>query len=438
MKKIVIITILAILITLTGCGEKDNPVNTGSVGRTTKAISDERMAVSFVCGIRNSYPYYGSLMNPEVQNAAYDVSYCYGDVSIYIIDGDPFIIVSKPIEEPREKVDKEKRRMVAEGNERAILNSISSKDFTAKCDEADTLQAISLSANSLHNSEYESKYMYILDSGLSTTGVLDFAHQNIIDSEPSYVVEKLKEQHAIPNLQGITIRWIGFGQTCGEQQTLSSDYIYKLENIWRAILSEGGAIIDEYSFDKGALENIDIEISLPYVTPVPIVSQPISPQETGEDTNESDNMAYTSFDDGTILALDENTHVNFKPDTAEFIDSELAYRDLESVVEYLKSSSEVKVYVAGMTATYGDRDSCKRLSLERATAVKNLILQSDASISADQMIILGLGYEDNFLRVIDVVNGEFMEDEAKRNRAVYVMGENATGLEQLISIAETI
>ena len=96
----------------------------------------------------------------------------------------------------------------------------------------------------------------------------------------------------------------------------------------------------------------------------------------------------------------------------------------------------IDINIAGMTATYGDSESCKELSLERANAVKNIIMQADPSIKESQMVVLGLGYADNDLRVQDIINGEFVEEQAQKNRAVYILGENASVIDQLISIAE--
>ena len=433
MKRIVgmIILVIAFIGMLTGCGEESvsNGNTNGLTGQT-----DDGLAISFVCGIHNSFPYYGALMHPHVQDAAYRVSYVYGDVSAYIVDGDPFIVVNQEIAPPEENVDEEKRKMLAEDSEMAILNGLSAEDVIAKCDEVDTIQAISLSANSLRSSDASEKEMYILDSGLSTTGVLDFASQNIINTDPDYIVNHLKEEHAIPDLNGITIRWIGFGQTCGKQKTLSSDYLYKLKAIWEAILKEGGAIIDEKSFNMEALENIEMEYELPDVTSVPVVISPVSPQETDTGVEGTVVEPENTMDDTTIIEFGEDTSVKFQPNTAELIDEELAVKDLESVVNYLKKSPDCKIYIAGMTATYGDSESCKNLSLERANAVKNIILHADAGISESQMTVLGLGYEDNSLRVPDIVGGELVEEQAKKNRVVYVLGENADGVEELLSV----
>ena len=441
MKKIfkVMSLIVVMVIMLTGCG--DNIIKDGTESGNMDDTYEDGLAVSFVCGIHESYPYYGALMNPEVQDAAYRVAYEYGDVSGYIVDGDPFIVVNQNIEEPKEWIDDEKRKMLAEDCKISILNGLSTEDVIAKSAEVDTLQAITLSANSLHSSKYNTKEMYILDAGISTDGLLDFAHSNIIDSDPQFIVSSLEEQHAIPNLEGITIRWVGFGQTSGKQKTLSSDYLYKLKNIWKAILEDGGAIIDDSSFNMEALEDIDMEFTLPKVTEVPIVISPISPA-TNTDTISNGSEAATEevsekiIDEETILVFREDTSVNFQPNTADFIDESMAINDLSVVVDYLKASPDNKLYIAGMTATYGDSESCKELSLKRAEAVKSIIIQADSSIMESQMIVLGLGYEDNNLRVQDVINGEFIEEQAQKNRAVYILGENAPVIEQLVNISD--
>ena len=399
------------------------------------------LAESFVCGGHNNFSYYGALQDPSVKEEAFLAAYNYADVSIFVIDSDPFLVFNDSVPRPKENVDNEKRRLIAETVEGSLLKTLASDQVMAHNPEADTLKAITISANTLQDSTCGTKRMIVLDSGLSTSGYLNFATQNIIERDPGELVSYLKTQNAIPNLEGIDLIWIGLGQVNDIQCTLSSDYIYKLSKIWEAILKEGGANVEIH---VGALQDYQMEHKLPAVSTVPVIVNPATgvTRETIDSASAGGNGINTYNETGisekSILSFTEDeTAVHFEPDTAVFIDESAAKEELEPVAGYLVTNPEATMYVAGMTATFGSAESSRQLSLERANAVKSLILQSDSSITESQLRILGLGYETNPLRVPDIIDGKFREEYAKKNRAVYLIGEDADILPQLIRISES-
>ena len=103
----------------------------------------------------------------------------------------------------------------------------------------------------MNSSSADVKEMLVYDSGFSTTGLLDFSSENLIEVEPAMIVERLSELHALPNLNGIKIIWTGLGEVCDEQDELSATYKHNLKNIWNEVIVAAG----------GEVEFIDVPLS---------------------------------------------------------------------------------------------------------------------------------------------------------------------------------
>lgn len=86
------------------------------------------------------------------------------------------------------------------------------------------------------------KCLYILDSGLSTEGELNVLSENLhrlIDVQP--IVDKLQKDHALPDLTGVQVVWIGLGDAADKQEDLTSRNKNTLKELWEAVLTTSGA-----------------------------------------------------------------------------------------------------------------------------------------------------------------------------------------------------
>lgn len=398
-KKIVVSLIICAFVMsgiLTGC-------SSGIMGINTEA-KEESMSPQSVSLVVSGHKYFPKLsLSDKLYSRIYNGCYTYGDVSAVVVDGDPFLAFNYTIKAPDVNVDSAKKKQIATGNTDQIMSDLS--NLVGKTSEADLLSAIQLSADMLYSTESTTeKTMVIYDSGLSTTGMLDFAAKNLIDTPAESIVAQLKEIHEIPDLTDVHVLWLGCGEVCGEQQKLTEDYKYKLEAIWEEILIEGGASDVDFQHSESSGEEPDIE--LPDCSTVPVIEEPI------DDIDENEIPEITRWDG--------ESSVRFKGDLAEFVDVAAAKEDLRPAAEYLAANPKESVYIFGMTATITGGGSGIELAEARANACKDVL--KEYGVNDKQITVVGLGQIDNPLRVDDVdENGNQIEELAQKNRAVVMV-----------------
>lgn len=414
MKKFMAMSMIAVTmcsaILLTGCGtDKDR--------QKANKTSDLPQSVSMVLG-RHAYFPDISLNTESVYSKIYDACYTYGDVSAFVVDGDPYAACHYQLKAPDKKVDSAKRKQLAKNNTKQILSSIT--DVSAKTPEIDTLTAITKSADTLHSTAGDAQLsMIVYDSGLSTASLLNFAAQNIIEEPVENIIAQLEDLHAIPDLEGIDVVWIGLGQTCGEQTDLTPNYKYKLEEIWRAILKAGGA--GSVSFDKTQLSDKEYAGNLPECTVVPVVADSLDIKELAVQEQLPE-----------VIKWDSNSNIKFVGDEDVFIDPEKAMEELNPIAEYLKARPDEVMYVFGTTATDVSGDLGIELSKARAETCKNSLI--GAGVNENQILTFGIGQLAHPLRVNDVdVNGNQIEELAQKNRAVIFVRQDSKLIETLFA-----
>ena len=193
----------------------------------------------------------------------------YGNVSLVVADGEPYVAYNFELEKPDKNIDDAKRRQIAKENAQQILTEL--PKACARTAEYDLLTAISLSADTLQSSQDGMEHtMIICDSGLSTASYLNFLESNLFETPVEAIVSKLEELHAIPELESVDVIWIGLSKTIGAQPSLDSDHKYRLEKLWEAILTAGGA--QSITFDKSPVSGEGYSGDLPPSSKVPIES----------------------------------------------------------------------------------------------------------------------------------------------------------------------
>lgn len=424
MKKTIIslVLLLTICFTFAGC----------CIFPTAEPI--EPVATVIVIGSHSNFPYQGSLSS--LTDSIYDSCYTYGTVTIIVADGEPYLAADYTVKKPKANVDKSKRKMLAEENAATIIKKLYT--FTAQTPEVDTLSALTIASDKLNASDCSVKKVILDDSGLSTTGLLNFASSQVIDEDPESIVKQLEDRKAIPNLGGVDVEVIGLGQTSGEQTALTTTLKAQLTAIWQAILSSSGATVTINTTPLKA--TTESEQSLPAVSTITVIKDsltltvPTYVEETSvEETTPTEETPVTPIETPVTPFIEEvvrfdETSVKFKSNTAELADKDKATAALKPIGEILKNNPDLTVYLAGMTASTGGDG--KQLSLERAKTVKSLLL--DMGAKEKQVSCVGLGRTENFLRVNDLdSDGNLVENKAKLNRAVFLFGSDSETAKKL-------
>lgn len=382
MKKVisVLLPFIAALTLLAGCGS-DN--------------GQESTAVCFVLGTHANFP---ALNVNTLYDKVYNACLSYGSVAAVVVDGEGRVAADYQINPPQVQVDRQKAKQIAEANTAQILQSLSS--VSAEVPEADALSALWLGRDLLVDKAEPRKELVVVDSLLSTTGLLDFSASNLIEQEPEIIVAQLRERRAIPDLSGVDVKLLGLGQTCGEQAKLTPDYTYRLQAIWLAILDAAGCRSVEVS--STPLGGAEPE-GLPYVSSVPVIE---------------DSLSFDSTAIPEVIRFDDETSLRFHGDSARFVDRVQAEETVRPIAQVLRDNPTAGILLAGMTASVGG-DGLE-LSLARAEAVKTLLVGE--GVPPEQITCLGLGRRENCLRVEDLDSaGRLIENQAKRNRAVFLL-----------------
>lgn len=401
-KRVVLfVSVVVLMILATGCGSQGS-------------VSSPKISATLVLGRHMNFPEV-PIMADSIYDVFYDCAASWGTVSMIAVDGNPQVQCDYRMTRPNKAINREKENQLIKNNVKQIINGAS--NVQAKCEEIDTLKAITVAGNVLQSDKSSAeKKLLIFDSGLSTTGLLNFTESNLIDASPDIIIDQLNYFHALPDLSGISVTWYGLGEVCGEQCELSSSYKYKLQILWNEILDSAGAknvVFDKVQFNDRESEN------LPFCSTVPVVE---------------DCLILSEIEDKTmpdIIKFDENTSVKFIGDQADFINPGEATQALLPIADYLIKNPNKILCIVGMTATVGGENDGIDLSLQRAKTCYNALLEM--GVDSQQLICKGLGHRPNYLRVKDTdENGNLIESEAKKNRAVYFIDTNSDSYNALM------
>lgn len=380
-----IVLVISCLLSLTSCGDSKNSVESVPV------------ALSIVMGAHKHFPKL-SFTSENIQKAIYNACYNYGDISTFTVEGVPKLKGDYDISEPDKSITETKRKQLARQNANKIIYDCSLAVATTK--EVDTLSAIKLSSNALQASSASRKEMLVYDSGLCTTGLISQASNDVLSVDTELIIEKLRNIHGLPNLEGITVKWFGLATVSGKQAEIPDSYKYKLEELWTAIIVASGGKVE---FDKTPICGEEAE-GLPDVSTVFFA----------QDSLNIDFSDVKAIKDGP-LKIDEST-IKFIADSEKFIEPEAAREVLTPVAKLLIDNPTLNIIVAGTTASAGKGYA---LSLKRAQACKDILVSMGAN--CQQIECIGLGSSNNCLHVDDLdSNGNLIEELAKRNRAIYI------------------
>lgn len=366
---------------------------TGCSGNTE---SKDKPSLGIVIGAHKYSPTF--TVSQELSDKILNISKNFGNVSVTVSSGTPKSVANWSLDVEKKDVGEAKLNQIAKANTQVIIQEIAT--LKADSPEVNTLSAIIKEANNLHDSGASTKTLIVYDTGLSTTGLLDFTTDNLINSSPSFIADQLEAHHSLPDLTGIDVFWSGCGQTRGEQM-LDDENRFKLKAIWSEIINRCNP--KSVYFNDAELTS-ETDNDLPDVSLVNTISSKIEVEQINETV--------------PVIAIEED-EVGFKPDRADFVNPSNAKATLSSLATTLCKTDET-IYVIGSTASFGSSDSSKSLSEKRAaTVVKTLI---DNGVNKDSLVSIGIGQAKCSLRVNDIdANGNLVEEQAVHNRAVFLV-----------------
>ncbi|MBR3052147.1 hypothetical protein IKG60_00815 [Candidatus Saccharibacteria bacterium] len=205
-------------------------------------------------------------------------------------------------------------------------------------------------AKSLINPSSEHPAIIIVGSGLSDSGVLDFAHDDVIENyydSPSSIVNTLEKNPSVVknSLKGVSVIWYNLGNTVAPQPSMNEEKA-TLQNIYNSLFSYVGADEPEYLYKEQSSN--DKSVDSPYTV------QPTFPSQVVV---------------GDKISFNEYVGA-FQPDKAVLINSDSAKQKLASFVRKLNRGDK-NLKLTGYIAICVDGAT---LGKERADAIKELLV----------------------------------------------------------------
>jgi len=341
------------------------------------------------------------------------------------------------IEDARNSTILEKR---IKSRKAEIIKALKELTAVADSEEVDLLAAIREAENALSSNwgaDVKNKVIVIVDTGISTTGDLNFCELDFLYNKPdvSEIVQQLKDYEGIgvlPDLTGVDIIFIGTADGLAEvavpQEATTTDKKF-IKDLWENVVTACSA--KSVSFESAAGWNVpnkyteDSVSKFKYVSVVPFYHKKVIDilEIPSYDPNTPDQQPILPKPPKVEIKLESQT-VGFMPDKAVYINEQNAKSTLrpyaDELEEFFKYFPEEKIWIVGTSAAVVKNDrSGYDLSLQRAEAVKSTLV-SEFGIPADKLLTIGVGCVFPW-RVDEFPNGNFDTTVAQANRAVFLL-----------------
>ncbi len=234
---------------------------------------------------------------------------------------------------------------------------------------ADYFEAIMRAASYLEGVEAEKPIIIVWGSGLSDTGVVDFAFGGLLGKNDDYIKNKLRLTNIRENgYSNISLKWLAAGQPIetNEQKGFSANWTNKVRNIYESALGYVG-IKPNYKSVESSEESVDTEYAVAPTT-VPGELKP-----------------------GITISLNERI-ARFEPDLPTLKNYDEVKEKLTGFANEFNNTDGISLRITGYQ-TYCARS--KELSINRAGTIRD-ILVNELNVNASRIKVDGVaGPPDN-------------------------------------------
>lgn len=297
---------------------------------------------------------------------------------------------------------------VREANQSAFVTGVTEavRGLRATSPHADYLGATQTAADAVRAACATGGTVYLAGSGLQDTGALDFSKSELLGADPQEVVEFLRTHRQLPDLTGIAVFLVGIGATAAPQAPLDHASRSNLTAIWTEVFKAAGAT--GVSVDTSPLGG-PAPADVPEVTPVTVPAH----------------QAFPATCRVRDFVLPDTGPVGFLPNVATFRDPVTAEAGLRSVADALNACPGAMITLTGTTSSAGPQTpegaaGRRALSVDRAEAVKSLLVELGAGIDPARITTVGKGHRFAGYRNDRDAQGALLPGPAASNRSVLV------------------
>jgi outer membrane protein OmpA-like peptidoglycan-associated protein len=246
-------------------------------------------------------------------------------------------------------------------------------------------------------SKGSSPLVIVMGSGLSDTGLLNFAEDNFINKDNQVAVDAVMKSKDVSELsmKNTTIVLHGLGQTVKPQEVLDTNTQEKINKIYEQVFKHFSADVE---IDQGAIKSgaksVDTEFQV-NPTPLNMICDPLT---------------FQFYED----------KLKFKPDSAQFVDEKLAKENLMAIATILKDNSHGRTAKIIGTQAIPEGQAAQdgsELTDQRANAVLNILV--GLGVPQDELSARGAGSKFDG-HIDEKVDGKWSEERASQNRRVMI------------------
>lgn len=332
-------------------------------------------------------------------------------------------------------------------NERkaTVVEKLKNLNLSADSPETDLLAALREAKTVLSSSRVsgiKNKEIYIIDTGISTSGDINFVDMDFLYGKPDAkdIIERLGSYEGVgvlPDLTGIKVTFCGtadgLAEVAAPQEASTSDKRF-IKDFWTQVITACGA--EQVQFDSVAgwdtpnFYTEDSESRYPYVSVVTFQHEPIIDFSELMKIDPSNPDARPNLPKPPTVEVKLSSEmVGFQPDGADYLNWTNAQNILRPYAEELKKFLEYfpdeKIWIVGTTAAVqqGAAGSIS-LSLDRAETVRSTLIE--CGVPEKNLLTLGLGARFPWA-VDEFPDGTFETSVAQANRAVWILTESEEG-----------
>jgi OmpA-OmpF porin, OOP family len=158
-------------------------------------------------------------------------------IGLVDLDGRPRLVMAGAFRDPGVN------SVALQAAQQRFLSSLTSavEHTRAAWPHADVLDALNVAGHAIRAACRYGGTIYLEDSGLQETGVVNFRETGMLSADPAAVASFLTRHHNLPYLAGATVVLAGVGDTAPPQVPLSISEQDNVTAMWSAIAKAGGA-----------------------------------------------------------------------------------------------------------------------------------------------------------------------------------------------------
>lgn len=268
--------------------------------------------------------------------------------------------------------------------------------------EINYVESFRMSSSQINSQENQDsgrdKVLYVFGSGIDTANEKLSFTKGILSSDYKAIIDEMESLGVLPNLEGVTVVWIGLTTTADPQMQVPYEYVPIITDLWTYFLEKCG--VQSMTFqDSVATDEVNTtDDGYPYVTPVPFAPTA---------TNDWWINEYVSLSEGVL---------GFEPESTVPRDGEAAARSilLPHAEALCRSGQVIVICASAWNDGTGDEIA---LSRDRAEWVRDVLVEM--GVPSSQLIIAAAGNLGTNISIAGQTVDFYFPDLPEASRAVH-------------------